>query len=238
MTSRKKQQKNRRDSIKDWRFNIIPERSLRQFTTPVNPVLRLLPFRVAYGLFNVEQCEGIVAPNAERVVNPIEECKRIVRQMPNPPAMEQDGRAWYRPSTDTVGMPARIAFYSAEEFYSTLFHELTHSTGHPKRVGREAIEKLNTFGSLNSQAQFALAEHAFAIVFTRFIYYIVSEGVLRVAADVPVAFDGKALSSNNSVTTLLTVRGNRRAYSRSFGGERNCKLSSSRGVGRPSCRVR
>ena len=51
-------------------------------------------------------------------------------QMPNPPAMEQDDRAWYRPSTDTVGMPSRNAFDSAEEYYSTLFHELTHSTGH------------------------------------------------------------------------------------------------------------
>jgi len=30
---------------------------------------------------------------------------------------------------------------------ATLFHELTHSTGHPSRIGREGIEKLNTFGS-------------------------------------------------------------------------------------------
>jgi antirestriction protein ArdC len=28
-----------------------------------------------------------------------------------------------------------------------LFHELTHSTGHASRVGREGIEQLNTFGS-------------------------------------------------------------------------------------------
>ena len=83
-----------------------------------------------YTVFNVEQCEGIAAPNATPTVNPIEECERIVRQMPNPPAMQQDGRAWYRPSTDTVGMPSRNAFNSAEEYYSTLFHELTHSTGH------------------------------------------------------------------------------------------------------------
>jgi len=50
VNSRKKQQKNRRNSIKDWRFHVLPpERSLREFTTSVNPVWRLLPFRVVYG---------------------------------------------------------------------------------------------------------------------------------------------------------------------------------------------
>ena len=90
-----------------------------------------------YTVFNTEQCEGIAAPMSSPIVNPIEECEGIVRQMPNPPAMEQDARAWYRPCSDTVGMPSRNTFNSAEEYYSTLFHELTHSTGHPKRVGRD-----------------------------------------------------------------------------------------------------
>ena len=27
-----------------------------------------------------------------------------------------------------------------EEFYSTLFHELIHSTGHPKRLNRESLK--------------------------------------------------------------------------------------------------
>ncbi len=115
-------------------------------------------------MFNVEQCDGIAAPSASRIVNPIEECERIVRQMPNPPAMQQDARAWYRPSTDTVGMPSRNAFNSAEEYYSTLFHELTHSTGHPKRVGRDGIEKLNTFGSESYSKEELIAEMGAAML--------------------------------------------------------------------------
>jgi antirestriction protein ArdC len=111
-----------------------------------------------YTVFNVEQCEGIASPNAAPTVNAIEECERIVREMPNPPAMEQDGRAWYRPSTDTVGMPSRNAFNSAEEYYSTLFHELTHSTGHTSRIGRDGIEKLNTFGSESYSKEELIAE--------------------------------------------------------------------------------
>jgi antirestriction protein ArdC len=117
-----------------------------------------------YTVFNVEQCESIAAPNASPVVNAIEECERIVRQMPNPPAMQQDSRAWYRPSTDTVGMPSRNAFNSAEEYYSTLFHELTHSTGHPKRVGRDGIEKLNTFGSESYSKEELIAEMGAAML--------------------------------------------------------------------------
>jgi antirestriction protein ArdC len=117
-----------------------------------------------YTVFNVEQCEGMAAPDATRTVNPIEECERIVHGMPNPPAMEQDARAWYRPSTDTVGMPSRNAFNSAEEYYSTLFHELTHSTGHTKRVGRDGIEKLNTFGSESYSKEELIAEMGAAML--------------------------------------------------------------------------
>jgi hypothetical protein len=55
MSGGKKQQKHRRDSIKDWRFQVLPpERSLRQLTTPLNPVWRLRPFRVVYGALGSE----------------------------------------------------------------------------------------------------------------------------------------------------------------------------------------
>ena len=84
--------------------------------------------------------------------------------MPNPPAVVQDARAWYRPANDTVGIPSRQAFGFAEEYYSTLFHELTHSTGHPSRIGREGIEKLNTFGSESCSKEELIAEMGAALL--------------------------------------------------------------------------
>ena len=84
--------------------------------------------------------------------------------MPNPPGFEQDSRACYRPSIDTVGMPARSAFHSAEEYYSTLFHELTHSTGHPSRVGREGIMNHNPFGSEDYSKEELVAEMGAAML--------------------------------------------------------------------------
>jgi antirestriction protein ArdC len=104
-----------------------------------------------YSVFNLTQTEGIAEKlgldKQTPVVASIEDCERIVAAMPNPPKREQSAKPWYKPSNDSVGMPARELFSTSEGFYSTLFHELVHSTGHSSRIGREGIEQLNTFGS-------------------------------------------------------------------------------------------
>jgi antirestriction protein ArdC len=121
-----------------------------------------------YSVFNVEQTEGIADKlglgNAGPRVPSIDGCEAIVKGMPNAPAFDQSDRAWYRPSTDTVGMPAKALFHSSEEYYSTLFHELTHSTGHSSRVGREGIEQLNTFGSESYSKEELIAEMGAAML--------------------------------------------------------------------------
>jgi antirestriction protein ArdC len=117
-----------------------------------------------YTVFNVEQCEGIKSPDPAPVICSIEKCDSIVTAMPNPPAFEQDSQACYRPSIDTVGMPVLSAFHSAEEYYSTLFHELTHSTGHPTRLAREGILKHNPFGSEDYSKEELVAEMGAAML--------------------------------------------------------------------------
>ena len=47
---------------------------------------------------------------------------------------EHEHRAYYRPSSDSVHMPARFRFVDSPHYYSTLFHELVHSTGHESRL--------------------------------------------------------------------------------------------------------
>lgn len=113
-----------------------------------------------YSVFNAEQttlATTLGLGGAERTPN-IEACEKIVAEMANRPGIVQDHRAWYRPSTDQVGMPSRTAFDSPEAYFSTLFHELTHSTGHASRVGREGIEQLNTFGSESYSKEELVAE--------------------------------------------------------------------------------
>jgi antirestriction protein ArdC len=117
-----------------------------------------------YTLFNLEQTEGLKALLTLPPAVPIQSAEEIVKAMPNPPAFEQDFRAAYIPSRDTVTMPSRTAFQSQAEFYSTLFHELVHSTGHGKRLGREGIEKIQPFGSEDYSKEELVAEMGSAML--------------------------------------------------------------------------
>ena len=61
----------------------------------------------------------------------------IVENYPNPPAIKHEGnRAYYSPSGDYVKMPKKEQFDSIHDYYRILFPELTHSTGHDKRLDR------------------------------------------------------------------------------------------------------
>jgi antirestriction protein ArdC len=99
-----------------------------------------VPLLRYYRVFNVEQCEGLPekpAFAAPAKIRPIERAEQIVRRMPNRPSIQHNGgQAAYNPATDTVAMPLRALFRKGEEYYSTLFHELVHSTGHPSRLDR------------------------------------------------------------------------------------------------------
>ena len=55
-------------------------------------------------------------------------------------------------------MPSIGLFRSSEEYYSTFFHELTHSTGHKSRLGREGFESVQTFGSESYSKEELVAE--------------------------------------------------------------------------------
>jgi antirestriction protein ArdC len=114
---------------------------------------RMIPLLRHYNVFNLEQCEGIDPPADEAEgepldFTPIEACERIVADMPDPPKLEVRGlKAYYRPSEDLVMMPTPERFESAEEYYGTLFHELTHSTGHARRLNRGSVADAAPFGS-------------------------------------------------------------------------------------------
>ena len=61
----------------------------------------------------------------------------IVENYPNPPAIKHEGnQAYYSSSGDYVKMPKKEQFDSINDYYRILFHELTHSTGHEKRLDR------------------------------------------------------------------------------------------------------
>ncbi len=121
-----------------------------------------------YSVFNFSQTEGIDISagflQETRTNDPIETCEQIVTNMPNPPAFEQSDKAWYSPSNDMVGMPARGLFQSSEEYYSTLFHELSHASGHVKRLHRENFDNQAHFGSESYSKEELIAEMSAAML--------------------------------------------------------------------------
>src|SRR6266568_4607468 len=119
---------------------------------------KTVPFLRYYSVFNVAQCEGIpqdkipALPGSQREHNPIEEAERIVAGMHRKPEIRHGGdRACYSPSLDRVDMPKPETFRTGQDYYSVLFHELTHSTGHESRLNRKGFSgsegEWSAFGS-------------------------------------------------------------------------------------------
>lgn len=125
---------------------------------------RKFAFLRYYTVFNLEQTEGLKALLELPPAFPIESAESIVRGMPNPPAFDQDSRAAYIPSRDVVAMPSRTAFDSQEEYYGTLFHELTHATGHAKRLAREGFDAPQQFGTDSYSKEELIAEMGSAML--------------------------------------------------------------------------
>jgi len=105
-----------------------------------------------YSVFNVEQCIGISEDKIPefRLNNndPIKDCEEMIDAMPNKPKIQHKGQeAYYNSAKDVINMPKLVSFDDSESYYTVLFHELIHSTGHEKRLSREAIMNPEKFGS-------------------------------------------------------------------------------------------
>lgn len=116
-----------------------------------------------YNVFNVKDVEGLnprfevktyehtPTENMEAADKYIAEfCKRTNLKM----NIEfGSNEAFYRPSAHSVTLPDKKQFKSQYEYYSTVFHELSHSTG--EALGRE---NKNTFGSEKYSKEELVAE--------------------------------------------------------------------------------
>ena len=118
-----------------------------------------------YRVWNLEQCELPRAlieklPTIETYQHePIAAVETLLAHMPNPPTVEHAGTcAFYCGASDRITLPPRDLFVSAEEYSATLLHEITHSTGHPKRLDRESIHNGAVFGSATYSKEELIAE--------------------------------------------------------------------------------
>ena len=124
-----------------------------------------VPFLRYYNVFHIDQCEGISAKHTTETVLPdgadtLATAQDIIYDYLSREGVKmthsEGDRAFYRPATDEVVLPIRKQFVSTAEYYSTVFHELTHSTGHPSRLNR--LTKPSFFGTEDYSKEELVAE--------------------------------------------------------------------------------
>lgn len=123
---------------------------------------KTVPLLKYYSVFHESQCDGL--PEDTKVELPLFEenldAEAVVNGYVNREEVKIFNRpgdeAYYSPARDVVVVPLTEQFTKQEEYYSTLFHELVHSTGHKSRLNR--ITKPAAFGDEEYSKEELVAE--------------------------------------------------------------------------------
>jgi len=110
-------------------------------------------------VFNLDQADGLEAPERNGSQDPIEAAEAICQGYADgPETFHRGDSAHYIPKLDIIELPAMSAFHDAPAYYSTRFHEMTHSTGSAGRLARDGVTKLDHFGSYQYGEEELIAE--------------------------------------------------------------------------------
>lgn len=132
-----------------WKMNKVKESD----ATTGEEVEKLYPILRYFNVFHIDQCEGIEPKYKEEELtgpDPIESAEHISADYLTRSGVKLEhvkgDRACYSPALDRVTLPLLEQFDSSAEYYSTLFHELGHSTGHKSRLDRFTSGAAAAFG--------------------------------------------------------------------------------------------
>lgn len=109
-----------------------------------------------YNVFHLDQCEGIeprwrasMITEPGKDLKPDERAEKVIRGYVERSGVklmiQKSDKAYYQPATDQVVVPLLSQYGEQAEYYSTLLHELTHSTGHASRLNR--LKDVAAFGA-------------------------------------------------------------------------------------------
>jgi len=124
-----------------WKWRTPEEIAKRAAATGNEEIAPCVPFVSA--VFNLDQTEGVPPPADDIQHRPEDRLKaadQMLDVMPDKPEIVHAVTAnpVYSPGLDRVTLPHLSQFESADDYYSVLFHELVHSSGHPRRLNRFA----------------------------------------------------------------------------------------------------
>jgi antirestriction protein ArdC len=120
-----------------------------------------VPFLRYYNVYDINHVEGLESKVNDVIFehNPIEQAQKIfddyVTRERIKVTNEICDKAYYSPLTDSITLPLMEQYPVLEEFYSTVFHEASHSTGASHRLSRKIK---NTFGDSQYSKEELMAE--------------------------------------------------------------------------------
>ncbi len=112
-------------------------------------------------VFNAEQIEGL--PPLERKEQPehqwdaVERAEHILKASGAMITHAPSDRAFYRPVSDSITLPERGQFPSADRYYATALHELGHWTGHHSRLDRDLSHPFGSQGYAKEELRAEIA---------------------------------------------------------------------------------
>lgn len=127
---------------------------------PVTQTVALERPRVFFAtVFNAEQIDGLPAPlprvppawsALERAENILQASGAVIRH-------GEQNRAYYLPSTDSIHLPDKGQFPTADNYYATVLHELGHWTGHESRLNRDLSHPFGSEGYAREELRAEIA---------------------------------------------------------------------------------
>jgi len=120
-----------------------------------------IPFVRWSNVFNVDQTEGITPPavaTSQNTAQPLERAAAMVDRAKLCPVHHGGFAAYYSPKDDVIRMPTPSTFHSQEDYYHSLYHEMTHAAGHSSRLNRDGITQQAKFGSERYSKEELIAE--------------------------------------------------------------------------------
>ena len=132
--------------------------------------IKEIPLLRYYNVFHISQVEGVKPLKDVKLndIEPIAEAERIKEAYKEREHIQIkeviSNEAFYSPSGDYIQVPCKEQYTVANEFYSVLFHEITHSTGHKTRLDRFTTGAAAMFGSETYSKEELVAELGSAII--------------------------------------------------------------------------